>query len=49
LHEIRAKFECVSYHHIGDTIVDELYAKRAGFEFTLVDHLPAMGTPGWIL
>ena len=30
-------------------IVDELYAKRAGFEFTLVDHLPAMGAPGWIL
>ncbi|MEO5842417.1 MAG: HAD family hydrolase [Acidimicrobiales bacterium] len=49
LHEIRAQFECVRYHHIGDTIVDELYAKRAGFEFTLVDHLPAMGAPGWIL
>ena len=49
LHEIRAQFECERYHHIGDTIVDELYAKRAGFEFTLVDHLPAMGAPGWIL
>ena len=29
------------YLHIGDTIVDELYAKRAGVEVTLVDVLAA--------
>lgn len=49
LHEVRAQFECQRYVHIGDTIVDELYAKKAGFEFTLVDVLPSMGAPGWIL
>lgn len=49
LHEVRAQFDCRRYVHIGDTIVDELYSTRAGFEFTNVEVLPIMGAPGWIL
>jgi len=48
LHEVRARFDCVRYVHIGDTLVDELYAVRAGFEFQLVDTLPADGAAGWL-
>jgi hypothetical protein len=48
LHEVRARFECHRYVHIGDTIIDEMYAVRAGFEFHLVDTLPVAGTAGWL-
>jgi hypothetical protein len=44
LHEVRARFECVRYVHIGDSLVDELYAVKAQFEFHHVDDLPADGT-----
>jgi hydroxymethylpyrimidine pyrophosphatase-like HAD family hydrolase len=48
LHEVRARFDCARYVHIGDTIIDEMYALRAGFEFQLVDTLPADGAAGWL-
>ena len=48
LHEVRARFDCVRYVHIGDSLVDELYALQAGFEFHHVDALPVDGTAGWL-
>ena len=48
LHDVRARFECTRLVHIGDTHVDEQYAKLAGFEFHYVDVMPAAGTEGWI-
>ena len=32
LHEVRARFDCARYVHIGDSLVDELYAVKAGFD-----------------
>ena len=39
LHEVRAEFEADHYIHVGDTEVDERYAKLAGFSFVHVDDL----------
>jgi phosphoglycolate phosphatase-like HAD superfamily hydrolase len=39
LHEVRAEFEADHYIHVGDTDVDERYAKLAGFAFVHVDDL----------
>ena len=39
LHEVRAEFEADHYIHVGDTEVDERYAKLAGFSFIHVDDL----------
>jgi hypothetical protein len=49
LHEVRRRFAADRYVHIGDTVVDEHFAREAGFEFFAVDRLPERGTPGWIL
>jgi hypothetical protein len=48
LHDIIARFECTRLMHIGDTQVDEHYAKLAGLEFFWSDKLPEPGTDGWI-
>jgi hypothetical protein len=37
LHELRTRFAAQRWIHIGDTEVDERYAKAAGFEFWHVD------------
>ena len=39
LPEVRAEFEADHYIHVGDTEVDERYAKLAGFAFVHVDDL----------
>ena len=48
LHETKARFDCVRLVHIGDTHVDEYYAKLAGFEFFYADQVPEPGSEGWI-
>jgi hypothetical protein len=48
LPEVAERYECTRLVHIGDTLIDELYATRAGFDFWLADHLPHDGSPGWI-
>jgi hypothetical protein len=49
LADIRSRFECERFLHIGDTDVDRYYATQAAFEFWPVLELPTDGTPGWIL
>ena len=48
LDQVRARFAATRWIHIGDTDVDEQYARVHQFEFHHVDRLPAPGTPGWI-
>ena len=48
LAEVKAAFTAAAYYHIGDTDVDEQYARVHEFEFHHVNRLPAPGTPGWI-
>ena len=48
LDDVRHRFPAHAYYHIGDTDVDEQYARVHEFEFHHVDRLPAPGTPGWI-
>jgi hypothetical protein len=48
LGETKERFDCVRRVHIGDTHVDEYYAKLAGFEFFYADQVPEPGTDGWI-
>jgi hypothetical protein len=48
LTDIVERFTCERLIHIGDTSVDEHYAKLAGLEFVWVDQLPADGEEGWI-
>ncbi|HLG68245.1 MAG TPA: HAD family hydrolase [Acidimicrobiales bacterium] len=48
LGDTRDRFSCSRLVHIGDTTVDEHYAKLAGFEFFHVDSLPAPSSPGWV-
>jgi len=45
LHEVRAEFEADHYIHVGDTDVDERYARLAGFAFIHVDDLTAPVLP----
>jgi hypothetical protein len=45
---IRAQFACTRHVHIGDTVVDEYYARLAGFEFWNVAELPPSSTAGWV-
>jgi len=42
------QFDCKRLIHIGDTSIDEHYARLAGFEFFHVSSLPPPATPGWI-
>ena len=39
LAEVRAAFAATAYYHIGDTDVDEHFARQAGFEFVWVEQL----------
>jgi phosphoglycolate phosphatase-like HAD superfamily hydrolase len=39
LHEVREEFDADVYIHVGDTEVDERYARLAGFTFVHVDEL----------
>jgi hypothetical protein len=48
LDEVRARFHATRWIHIGDTQVDEHYARLHDFEFHHIDRLPDAGTPGWI-
>jgi hypothetical protein len=48
LDEVRAQFTASRWIHIGDTQVDEQYARVHGFEFHYVHELPEPGTAGWI-
>jgi hypothetical protein len=48
LDEVRDRFDAVRWIHIGDSAVDEHYARLHEFEFHYVDRLPSPGTPGWI-
>jgi hypothetical protein len=48
LSETRSRFSCARFVHIGDTMIDEHYARLAGFEFFGVDVLPEPGVPGWV-
>lgn len=35
----RQRFSCPRYVHVGDTVQDELEARRAGFEFVRMDEV----------
>ena len=48
LDEVRARFHVTRWIHIGDTQVDEHYARLHDFEFHHIDRLPDAGSPGWI-
>ena len=37
LAEVRARFAAAAYYHIGDTEVDERFAREAGFHFLRAD------------
>ncbi|MET0276088.1 MAG: HAD family hydrolase [Acidimicrobiia bacterium] len=39
LHEVRAQFDADHYIHVGDTDIDERYARQAGFAFIHVNDL----------
>ena len=45
---VRAQFRAARWIHIGDTQVDEQYARVHEFEFHHVDRLPEPGAAGWI-
>ena len=48
LHLIRDEFNIARMLHIGDTTVDEFYAKQAGFDFWFVHELPDETSDAWI-
>jgi hypothetical protein len=48
LAEVRMRFPCTRFVHIGDTAVDQHYAVAAGFEFWCVDRMPEPGDPRWL-
>jgi hypothetical protein len=49
LPDVKGRFSAVRYVHIGDTEIDEHFARLAGFEFVPVLELPSPGDPGWLL
>ena len=49
LGELRARFPATRCIHIGDTEMDQYFARQAGFEFWFADRLPEAGAEGWIL
>jgi hypothetical protein len=48
LHDVRTRFPCDRYVHIGDSLVDELYATKAGFEFVHVDVFATSAALAWL-
>jgi hypothetical protein len=48
LPDVRARFACDRYMHIGDSLVDRLYAEQADFEFHHVDAHPTDGRYEWL-
>jgi hypothetical protein len=48
LDRIAARFPNHRMIHIGDTDIDQHYARLAGFEFHYATQLPLPGTAGWI-
>ena len=48
LGEVRARFACERYVHIGDSLVDRLYAEQAEFEFHDVVAFPTDGPYDWL-
>jgi hypothetical protein len=48
LHDVRTRFPCDRFVHIGDSLVDELYATRAGFEFVHVDAFTTSTALAWL-
>jgi hypothetical protein len=49
LGDVRGRFEVTRFIHIGDTEMDQYFARQAGFEFWFADKIPAPGSDGWIL
>jgi hypothetical protein len=45
---IQGRFSCRRHIHIGDTNIDERYAREAGFEFYYANAIPSAGSSGWI-
>ncbi len=45
LHEVRERFPAERHVHIGDTHVDEHYARLAGFEFCALDDWAMIAQP----
>lgn len=45
LHEVREQFPAERHVHIGDTHVDEHYARLAGFEFCQLDDWATIAQP----
>ena len=48
LDQTRERFACTRLMHIGDTHVDEYYAKLHGYEFYYADAVPEPGSEDWI-
>ncbi len=48
LSRVAAKFPAGRMVHLGDTDIDEHFARLAGYEFHHVSELPIPGTAGWI-
>ena len=38
LADVRGLFEAAAYYHVGDTDIDERFAREAGFGFVRADH-----------
>ena len=36
--DVRALFQATAYYHVGDTDIDERFAREAGFGFVRADH-----------
>jgi len=49
LQGIKGRFSCRRHIHIGDTNIDERYAREAGFEFFYANEIPLPGASGWVL
>jgi phosphoglycolate phosphatase-like HAD superfamily hydrolase len=48
LDRVASRFTAERMVHVGDTDVDEHFARLAGFEFHYAGLLPPAGTAGWI-
>ena len=48
LPDLRKRFEVSYYLHVGDTELDKYFAHQAGFDFLLINDVPADGSDGWL-